>query len=1666
MILFASFALPLVAVGALAVAAAVPVLIHLLSRQRFQVVEWAATRFLVTAQKRHRRRIDRWLLLTARVLALLLPLAGMCAATPWAERAWQAVRPGAVEVAVNAPRTHRVLVLDASLSMTTRHEDGTRFDHAVAQIEATIDAANPGDGFTLILLANGAQAVVPGPSADAEKVLAELRTLKVTHGATDLAAGLAMVADTLSRSPRSFPRRQVMLFTDVQKSAWAGLLPKPDGTVPEIWRGILPRAEVAVVDASVGEAENVAIVELALTDSVALVDAPAAVTATVQNFGRGEKKTVRLELSLGRPSATGPDAVMLPIETRVIESIPAGQRTSVTFALAGGTRFRDAGLHLVQLKLVEADDLPADDTRTLAVEVRDALPVVLVNGKPSADPVQRASEYLHDALEPAGRRAPGNPVRPKTLSLSEFADPTLGDLTSVDCVYLCDAPTLSPAEVSRLTAHLKRGGGVVIALGPNAAANTEWYNRVLFADGEGILPGKLGAVKSSPDPDDAAYRLVASEDAYRRPPLAAFRDDNVRAALTSVPFKKYLALDAPADGRARRILSFAPAGPAPAKPTPPVVDALSKPAERLDAALVEWPRHRGRVVVLTTTLNADWTDWPILPTYLPFMHELLRFAVTTSDRRTLRVGETLEEFLPATTVGLTATITGPENLSVSVPVVAGEDVGLVRFGDANLSGLYRVGLGGKRDRLFAVNVPESGPGGGSESDLRKLDATDLRLLPGVTLTLDPTDAKLLAGGDGEVVLTPRPQGPVVARWLLLAALAAMLVELGVAWYYGPGRSGGHGAAPPEPRSLLRLLAPLAALIPLAIAVALLAVLAHHAVTGRLLDFAPDGLRAALERAVGVPSAAPGEGTRWRLEQSTVFGKGARLDGRIVLGVGAAVLVLVAALYRLERRAAGRWSAVLLPLLLRLAALGVLLFFVLPQTRLTFDREGWPDVAVLLDTSLSMATVDDFQDPEVRARAAKLGGLDNLTALDRLRLAKLLVARPGDGLLDRLLTEKQVKVHVYTIAEQARLVAECVEPGDLKAGQDAVTALAADGEQSRLGDAVQAVLKAFRGGSLEAVVAYTDGVVTSGDDLAKAGREAARAGVPLYLVGLGESREPADVVLSDLKTEEVVLKGDTLIFEARLTSRGIGDGKTAVTVPVILSERQGDKLVERARVMVTLDPTGKPLPVKLSTVAQEAGEKTFVLEVPPQPGETETGNNRLERVVLVTENRRLKVLYLESSPRYEFRFLKVLLERESDAVVGNKTVELSSMLLDAAPGYAEQDKSALRDLPTRTELLAYDVVLWGDVDPASLPRSNAFLADLAEFVKVRGGGLLFLAGTQATPAKLFGTPLGELLPVAPAEVAAADDPTTPIPDGYRPKFTAFGRSHAVLRLLSDDAENAKLWAGFKPLYWASSGYRRKASAEVLAVHPDRPADGFPGEKHPLILQQFVGSGRVMFFGFDETWRWRFRTGEERYNQFWLQAVRTLSRNRVTRPEVRTDKQTNYRRDEPIRLTVRFPDDAPPPADDAPVRVKVERTPLKPGGATESQTVQLARVEGTRAEYQTLITRTPEGQYRFELTDPVVTGSRPRAEAKVLPPPGERDRIDMDRQALSRAAAESRGKFYTLADAANLPDDLPEVARVPLNQPVPPVPLWNHAATFTLVLALLAAEWLLRRRARLL
>jgi Mg-chelatase subunit ChlD len=1664
---------PTLAAAAAVAAVAVPLVIHLLFRKRYQIVPWGAVRFLLVAERRHRRRIDQWLLLALRALALLLPLFAMVAATKWAEELWQSIKPGRMETVNNTPRTHHVLVIDASLSMTARAgEKPTRFEHALALAENLVRTGNPGDGFTLLFLAGTQpQAVVPGPANDPEKVVAELRKLKPTHAAADIAPALAAVAEVLARSPRAYPRRQVTFFSDLQRASWANTLGRPDAAPPEVWQRILGRADVAVVDTARRDADNLAIVDLSLADPLPLADAPAAVTATVHNHSRTERRHVQIELTVGRPSATG-GAITWDLPTKKdVELIPAGGRGSVTFALEGPARFRDRGIHVVQARLIEGDDLPADDTRALAVEVRDGLKVTLVDGKFDPDPERRAAWYASEALFPTGIPATKTPARPKTISVPELADPVLGDLTAPDCVFLCDVRELTPETVAKLEAVLKRGGGVVIGLGPNAAANRELYNRLLFADGHGILPGPLGDVISVP-PDDSGFRLSPEEAAFAPgQPLAAFRGADDRAALASVAFRGYVRMDAPPDGRARRVLSFVPA-------TTPGADAPAAPPRKPDPAVVEWQRHRGRVVVYTSTFNQDWTLWPLAPTYLPFVQEALRFAATNPDRHTVRVGDALEEFFPAAAVGQTAELTGPDGLAVSLPITAQDESGYVRFADTHVSGLYRLGIGKAGDRVFAVNVPEASPSGGAESDLRRIDPSEFKPIGPVQVVVDPTEVR--PSGDpanGFIVSAPKPHGPMIARFAIMLALVVLAAEVLLAWRFGPARGPGGGSVrgsvrPVERRWSLRLLSTAIALVPLAVAALALVAVFHAERTGNLLGFLPTEWRHTAEQAVGVPAAAPGEGTKWRLEGFTAFVRNWLTDRRIIFTLAGLAVVLTVAVYRLERRAVGGIRRVVLPAALRIAIFLLVFFVLLAQMQLAFDREGWPEVVILVDTSASMSTTDDIKDPAVRAKAAELLRGANLSAAHRLKLAQLLLTRTDADWLDRLLTEKQVKVYVYAVDSQVpRLVADMSEPADAEAGRKALLDLKPEGESSQLGDGVQWVLKRFRGGSLAAVVMFTDGITTAGDDLPRAAREASRSGVPLYLVGVGDARETPDLGLADLQVEDVITRGDRLFFQARLTSRG---AVAARPVPIILYEKQGEKLIERGRTAATPDPAGNPVPIRITHTPAEAGEKIFVLDVPAQPEETDTSNNRIERTVLVSEARRIRVLYVEGSPRYDFRFAKTLMERESDRIAGNKTVEIRTVLLDASRGWAETDRSALPDFPTRDQLFEYDAVVLGDFEPKQLPRSNRAMQDLADFVRVRGGGLMFLAGELASPAAFADTPLADVMPVVPTDGAALrrTSEEQPITEGYRPKLTPTGQLHPLFRFAPDEAESARIWSRLQPLLWYAKGYRRKLTAEVLATHPDRPSEGPEREKHPLALQQFVGAGRVLFLGFDETWRWRFRADEEHFNRFWLQAVRVLSRSRLGRVELKLDKQTPYRRSERIVVTVRFPDDAPAPASDVPVRVKVQRGPLPNSdgtsgtGMSETISLSLAKVEGTRATYQAALTRTPDGEYRFVLDEPEVTGSRPRAEAKVLPPPAEMDRLEMNRADLAAAAALSNGGFYTLASAEDVFRDLKNLQRVPLNQPCEPLPLWNHPATFALVLLLLAAEWLLRKRERLL
>ena len=221
------------------------------------------------------------------------------------------------------------------------------------------------------------------------------------------------------------------------------------------------------------------------------------------------------------------------------------------------------------------------------------------------------------------------------------------------------------------------------------------------------------------------------------------------------------------------------------------------------------------------------------------------------------------------------------------------------------------------------------------------------------------------------------------------------------------------------------------------------------------------------------------------------------------------------------------------------------------------------------------------------------------------------------------------------------------------------------------------------------------------------------------------------------------------------------------------------------------------------------------------------------------------------------------------------------------------------------LFSYDVVILGDADPSFLSASQ--MKNLAEFVTEKGGGLLFVAGENFNPLSYKNTPL-EAAPADPAgRRPQPHGRRAPAIPAFRPVLTAEGRVHPIFRFGDDvGTSRADLGGPARVLNWYFEAPKKQPAAFVLAEHPTaRAADGQP---LPLMLYQFVGSGKAMFNAVDDTWRWRFRVGDNGpFGRFWIQTIRFLARSKLLgqkQAEVTTDRK-RYTRNQPVQVQVRFP-----------------------------------------------------------------------------------------------------------------------------------------------------------------
>lgn len=844
----------------------------------------------------------------------------------------------------------------------------------------------------------------------------------------------------------------------------------------------------------------------------------------------------------------------------------------------------------------------------------------------------------------------------------------------------------------------------------------------------------------------------------------------------------------------------------------------------------------------------------------------------------------------------------------------------------------------------------------------------------------------------------------------------------------------------------------------------------------------------IERLLGVSPADAGQGTQWALDATQ------RLAPWLHVLLVAGAVALVVWLY-LRECGTRRWPVPLALAAVRLAALAVA-WGMFHEVALVPRRTELQHLVLLLDDSESMNWVDDYGDGRVRAavqrRVDALAGLTDRQP-SRWNLARAILLEDDARLLRALAA--RYRLRVYLASENARLL-----PSDIEALRAELLRRAAQGRDTRLGQCAEQVLGDLRGSRPAAMIVISDGVNTDGrtlrdvaDEMAQRDEAAARRlcaareeveatrrllenapqaalpalrdqlarneeqyrqaqadyerlrAVPIFTLGLGSRLPAANVEVVHVRADEAAFVGDVLHFDVRLQGTGVSGRKVRV---VLRHKGRSEPLAET---VVELGDDGRPRDAALLFRPQTEGTIEFEITAEPLPEEGDrTSDNRRTHVVQVRKLQ-LRVLLAASAPSYEFRFLKNMLLREP-------TIELHTVQQGTDPQrYPAIDKTALPVFPLgRDALYRYDVLVLVDVDPAFV--GSTAQQHISDFVVQRGGGVVFIAGPRFLPAAYRGTPLEVLLPVEASAVQVPRDAAA-LRTGFVPRLTPLGLSSPALQLGDTPEQTQSIWHNLPPLYWLLEVERLKPGAQVLVEHPVRR--NRQGARLPVICAAYAGAGKVVFHATDETYRWRFRDDRELwFSRYWVQTIRSLSRARLADDagpvQLRADRQ-RYTQGDDVRLLVRFFDERQAPADDEGVVVLVQ------SAAGQSRLV-LRRSAAQRGLFEATLPAVEAGDYEAWIVQPAVTSAAGRIAFQVAPPNRELLRTQLDAVHLHESAKRVGGAYYDVSQLDTLRDALLAALPAPRHVEVEalrPVPLWNHPAVLTLLVLLLAAEWIGRK-----
>lgn len=671
----------------------------------------------------------------------------------------------------------------------------------------------------------------------------------------------------------------------------------------------------------------------------------------------------------------------------------------------------------------------------------------------------------------------------------------------------------------------------------------------------------------------------------------------------------------------------------------------------------------------------------------------------------------------------------------------------------------------------------------------------------------------------------------------------------------------------------------------------------------------------------------------------------------------------------------------------------------PEWRTILNPESKPTIALLYDTSGSMATLDAALPQSVDP--------DQSIVTRRDWIASVI----DDDLRESLRNEGDNKLIEQEISAPPE------EPGTL-VGTNLTEPLI---------DLIESDT------NLRAAVLFSDGDYNLGQPPVVAAQRFLQRGVPLFTVPVGTQNRLPDLDLLAVNAPTYGIVGEHV--QIPFTIRSSLDREHRTTIR-LRDENGREKTKE-----ITLAP-GKENYDSILWKIESEGTQTLKLSIPVADGERIDANNSLQ-FTLSGRPESIRVLVIESLPRWEYRFLRNALSRDPG-------VELSCLLFHPSLGIGD-GPDYIDAFPEEPEALSkFDVVMLGDVgiQPDQLTKKQADM--IAGLVENQASGVVFLPGSQGNQYSLLDSKLGDLMPVI-LDPENQEGIVGQIPSPL--DLTSEGRGSLLTLLTDSEEQNTQVWRSLPGFYWHAAARRAKGGTNVLAVHPNRRTDF---GSVPIIVTAAAGNGKVLFMGIDSAWRWRRGVEDKYHYRFWGQVARWMSYQRNMAAGQRIRLYYTPERPAPgdvVTLNANAFDPNGAPLQDGRVMVDAQL----PDGTT--QRVALQPDDSSWGSYSGQLRITQPGPWTLNAR--IVGDDSSPLETTLLAQGVELEKTGQPArpEVLAEIARIARGRMI---EPAALSDLIREIQALPEPRPIENrLPLWSHWLTITIIITLLGLFWVGRK-----